>query len=129
MRDGSFPQQRTENKTFKVCVLSQAISHAPAPPKPKQRSAMQRPAQQLRHLGQRRGLLHQPLGVGQRRQSERRDAAPRVERQEAVEDRLVVLAEQELVVIGADAEIERGVVPVGIMVDDVAQQNQAGAEL
>src|ERR1700751_4607785 len=46
---------------------------------------------------------------------------------EAVENRLVALAEQPLVVVGADAEIERAIAPSGIVIDDVAHQDQAGA--
>jgi hypothetical protein len=48
------------------------------------------------------------LGRGEGRQFERCAAAFRRQRQETVEDRFVVLAGQQLVIIGADAEIERG---------------------
>ena len=49
------------------------------------------------------------------------------QRNEAVEDRLVVLAEQPLVVVRADAEIERAIAALGVVIDDVAHQDQAGA--
>jgi hypothetical protein len=71
-------------------------------------SAVQGAAQQLSHLCQGRGLHHQALGMGEGRQFERCAAAFRRQRQETVEDRFVVLAGQQLVIIGADAEIERG---------------------
>ena len=46
---------------------------------------------------------------------------------EAVKDVLVVLAEHALVLIRADAEIERAIAALGIAVDDVAHQDQARA--
>ena len=81
----------------------------------------------LRHVKQRLVMLHQMLGAVEARHRAGRDPAARAERDEAVEDRLVALAEQPLVVVGPDAEIERAIAAPGIVVDDVAHQDQAGA--
>ena len=55
-----------------------------------------------------------------------RPFSARTERNETVEDRLVALAELPLVVVRSDAEIERAIAALGVMIDDVAHQDQAG---
>src|SRR5258707_3498116 len=84
-------------------------------------------AQLLRHLEQRRIVLHQTLGAVEARHDAGGELAALAERNEAVEDRFVVLAEQPLVVVRPDAEIEGAIILSGVLVDDVAHQDQAGA--
>ena len=84
-------------------------------------------AQILRHLQQCRVLLDLTLGAVDGRHRACRHPAAQAERDKAVEDRLVVLAELPLVLVRTDAEIEGAVVLPGIVVDDVAHQDQSGA--
>src|SRR5262245_61050877 len=87
----------------------------------------QRAAQLLRHVEQRRVLLYHPLGAVEAAHGGGGHAAARGEGDEAVEDRLVVLAEQALVIVGADAEVKRAIAARSVVIDDVAHQDQAGA--
>src|SRR5665647_3885573 len=89
--------------------------------------AVQRAAQLLRHVKQRLIMLHQVLGAVEARHRACGDLAAQAERDEAVEDRLVAPAEQPFVIVGSDPEVERAIVAPGIVVDDVAHQDQSGA--
>ena len=63
----------------------------------------ERVAQLLRHLQQRRIVLHHPLRAVEAGHDSGSKLAALAQRNEAVEDRLVVLSEQPLVVVRTDA--------------------------
>src|ERR1700692_3441171 len=79
-------------------------------------------AQPLRHVKQRLVVLHQMLGAVEARHRACCELAAQAERDEAIENRLIVLAEQPLVIVRPDSEIERPIATSGIMIDDVAHQ-------
>src|ERR1700733_6217839 len=87
---------------------------------PTPRRSAQRAAQFLRHVKQRLVVLHQMHGAVDARHRGGRDLATQVERDEAIEDRLVALAELPFVVVRADPEVECMVAATGIVIDDAA---------
>ncbi|MGY4371284.1 Mrp family chromosome partitioning ATPase [Bradyrhizobium sp. LB1.3] len=87
----------------------------------------ERASQPLREVEQHLVLFHQPLAVAQRGHCHRREFSARRQRNKTVENVLVVLAEHPLVLVRADAKVERTVAALGIAVDDVAHQDQPGA--
>jgi hypothetical protein len=86
-------------------------------------------AQVLSEVEQRRIAFHQPLGPVDGGHCADGEATARAERNEAVKDRLVIPAEQQLVVVRADAKVEGAIVLTRKMIDDITHKNQAGAKL
>src|SRR3984957_14128691 len=102
-----------ERDKFPAVIIGHRVWSTPAP-----RKSAQRSAQFLRHVEKRLIVFHQMLGAVDARHRARCDPAAQAERDEAIENRLVALAEQPFVVVGSDPEIERAIAEPGIVVDD-----------
>src|SRR5215470_3362452 len=83
-------------------------------------------AHPLCQAGQPWALLHQMLAAVDRCQHGSDQPAAAAEWNEAIESGFVILAEQSFVFVGSDSEINRAIAAAGIVIHDVADQDQAG---
>src|SRR5580698_8538028 len=98
-----------------MTIPYEAVPRATPAPCP----SVQRAAQFLRDLEQRLIVLHQMLGAVDAGHRGGRELAAQAERDKAIEDRLVALAELPFIFIRADSEVERVIAALGIVIDDV----------